>query len=103
MSDAISLKSATRIGREVLAGLARGRALAIKQAKARHAERVILIAEFLEKDLENRKPSRGRAGRIARKIGLSERQTQRILDMLFSMSKSSVQDVPQQSQGGTTR
>jgi hypothetical protein len=76
------------VGRKVLAGLDRGRAIAIAQAKARSAQRVGLIVVLVNTDTQQGRPDRGRAGRIARKLGglISERHVKRILDRLSRMS-----------------
>lgn len=84
-----SLKAAV-VGRKVLAGLDKGRHRAIAQAKERAAFHVAKVVIHSNADFASGKPERGRAGRIARKLGgmLSERQVKRILDRLSSVSDS---------------
>ena len=78
------------IGRKVLAGLFKGRQRAIEQAKERAAFHVAKVVIHANADVAARKPERGRAGRISRRLGgmLSERQVKRILDRLSSVSDS---------------
>lgn len=82
--------TATIIGRKVLEGLDKGRQRAIAQSKERAAFHVAKVVIHSNADFASGKPERGRAGRIARKLGgmLSERQVKRILDRLSSVSDS---------------
>lgn len=74
----------------VLEGLAKGRQLAIEQAKARAAENALLVLKAAIKDVDAGEPARGRAKRIALdlppdrsgKERLTERSVKRILDKL---------------------
>ena len=90
-----SLPSASQhaalVGRKVLAGLDRGRQIAIQQAQARAAEKRIMIVIAANADHAAGKPERGLAGRISRKLhgAISERHAKRILDALSSASGSS--------------
>ena len=83
-------RKATLVGQKVLAGLSKGRQRAIAQAKERAAFHVAHVAIHANADVAAGKPERGRAGRIARRLGgtLSERHVKRILDGLSSMSDS---------------
>ncbi len=77
-------------GRRVLEALAGGRALAIERARERSALLAKLVAAAACRDCAAGKPSRGRAGRVARLLrGLaSERHVKRILDAQSSASDS---------------
>jgi hypothetical protein len=74
------VNDAEELGRRVLAGLEKGRARAIAQAKARGAVSARIVHDLAVVDAR-RHPPRGRAGRIARKLRgqLSESQVRRIL------------------------
>ena len=78
------------VGKKVLAGLAKGRHLAIQRARDRGRHNLALILALAGVDSASGKPLRGRAGRIHRKLNgaLTERSVQRILDRLSSMSDS---------------
>ncbi len=80
-------------GRKVLEGLNHGRQIAIAQAQARSRERAETILNLAAADVLAGKPSRGRAGRISRKMGgeISESQIRRHLKII-SRRLSSVQD-----------
>lgn len=87
-----SLKAAL-IGQKVLAGLDRGRQIAIERKQARSRERAKVIQLLLMLDVAKGRPSWGRAGRIQRRlldsgIELSEAQTRRILCKLICVQKS---------------
>ena len=79
-------------GEKVLAGLARGRRKAIEAAQARATERAALILTLAAAEIVAGKPTRGRPGRIARKLGdLSESQVRRILRGLSCVRDSVMQ------------
>jgi hypothetical protein len=79
------------VGEKTLAGFARGRTLAIAQAKERSAKRAAAIVLLNNEDVARGQPARGRAGRIARRMTdrISERQVRRILDTLSCVADSS--------------
>lgn len=81
---------AALVGRKVLAGLDRGRQIAIQQAQARAAEKRIMIVIAANADRAAGKPERGLTERISRKLPgfLSQRQIKRILATLSSLSDS---------------
>jgi hypothetical protein len=81
----------------VIAALNQGRQKAIARAKAAAAEHQVLVmrADLLDRSLGT--GSRGRAGRITRRlrrngIEISERHVKRILDTLVSVSDSPSHD-----------
>ena len=86
-----AFQHAALIGRKVLAGLDRGRTLAIQQAKARAAGKRLMVVIAANADRAAGKPERGLAGRISRKLhgAISERHVKRILATLFCLSDSS--------------
>lgn len=92
-----AMTTARDVGERVLLGLAKGRARAIAQAKARGAARLAMIVVLANEDLQRGRPSRGRASRIARKLHglLSERHVKRILDRLSSVSDPEAQTAVQ--------
>lgn len=71
-------------GARILAGLARGRQIAIQRAKDTASRNIALILPLVNADIAAGHPLRGRAGRICRKLkgGLTERGVKRILDRL---------------------
>jgi hypothetical protein len=81
------IKRATRVGQAVLAGFKQGREKANAHKQARAAENLILVAEFLERDIQGGHVARGRAGRIARRSGFSVRYTQKLLARLYCRAK----------------
>lgn len=87
------MTSAAATGRKVLEGLAKGRRLAIAAAQARGLKRAKEILDLAAADVLAGRPSRGRAGRICRKMGgeLSESQIRRHLKII-SRRLSSVRD-----------
>jgi hypothetical protein len=87
----VPLAQAAQVGRRVLAGLARGRQRAIRQSKERSARHVATILILVNEDRRRGRPDRGRAGRIARRMGgvLTERRIRQILrETLFNGSHS---------------
>ncbi len=88
----------------VLEGLAKGRQLAIEQAKARAAENARLVMRAAIRDLDAGEPARGRAKRIALvlepdvsgKQRLTERSVKRILDRLSVCPISQWHNIGQQ-------
>lgn len=85
------MTDAADTGAAVLAGLARGRAIANARAQAAAEQLRRQVIAGLGVDLLNGKDERGRAGRIKRRLHLQvgERHIRRILDTLYSMSDSS--------------
>jgi len=78
------------LGRRVLAALNKGRARAIRRAQERAGALAGLVLDLAHSDVLAGRPARGRAGRIARKLGgVSERHVKRILDGFSSVSDSS--------------
>jgi len=84
--------NATLLGRTVLAGFAKGRAIAIAQTRARSTARAALIFRFAQLDQRTRFPARGRPGRIARATGIPEATVSRYLNKL-SRGQMKVKDV----------
>lgn len=84
--------NSTRLGQEILAAFDRGRQLAIDRARTRKQDHVRIVLELLLADLAKERPSRGRSGRIRRRLlalgePLSERHIRRIIrDTLMSVS-----------------
>jgi hypothetical protein len=78
---------AADVGRKVLAGLDKGRQRAIAQAQARSRGHARVILSLAAADIAAGGVRRGRAGRIARKLGgrLSASQVRRILRTLSSL------------------
>jgi hypothetical protein len=78
------------LGERVLAILDAGRAAAHERAHLRTLDLQRAILDELHRELLERKPARGRAGRIQRRlkhrIPVSQRHVKRILDMLSSVS-----------------
>jgi hypothetical protein len=88
-ADALELK-ALSVGRVVLASLERGRARAIERAKQIGAANSMKVIALATLDAEAGRSPRGRAGRIARKLGglLKERSVRKILARLSSRTDS---------------
>src|SRR5690242_176771 len=82
------------VGRRVLAALDAGRATAIRRARERGARTLLLVAELAVLDARGGRPIRGRAGRIARKLGglLSASQVRKKLRALSSVRDSAGDD-----------
>lgn len=84
---------AARVGKAVLDGAAKGRAIwQARQAEERAMKQRLILAEYLRLKLAGQ-PDRGIAGFVARAIQrhgitLSQRQTKRILDTFSGVSKS---------------
>lgn len=80
------MRDAADVGRRVLEGLDRGRAISIEQSRQRAAALRAAVLQLAADDLARGRKPRGRAGRIARKLrGLaSERHIRRILSDTFS-------------------
>lgn len=78
------------VGRKVLDGLAKARRKALENTRERVAQKQLLVVIAANADRAAGKPTRGRAGRIARKLGgaISERHVKRILDGLSAVSDS---------------
>ncbi len=76
--------TATTTGKKVLAGFAKGRAIAIKQAKIQGEASTRMVQDLLAADLHAGRPERGRATRIARLLRgrLSYSQVTRILHVV---------------------
>ena len=98
--------TAALIGQKVLAGLARAQehARALHQARVlKNMEVVITLAAI---DQKEGRPARGRAGRIARKLGgnLTERSVKRYLDKLSGYDATrSQQPTHQAKQSGSRK
>lgn len=82
--------AAADVGARVLKALAAGREKANRESKARAQQLAGTVFDLAHADQLAGKPERGRAGRIARKTGISERHINRILATLFSVSDSEV-------------
>ena len=84
---------AERVGRRVLAGLDKGRQIAIKQNQARSAAHSATIFYLARIDEVAGRPHRGRPGRISRKLGglLSESQVRRLLQSKKKISAHTLQ------------
>lgn len=84
------MPDAAELGARVLANLAAGRAVANQRAHERTADLRRAILDELHRDLLERRPALGRAGRIQlrlkHRIPVSQRHVKRILDMLSSVS-----------------
>ena len=83
------------VGERVLAGFDRGRRIAIEQAQRRSRETAKLIMACLQIDVAKGKPSRGRPGRIHRRLDasgveISESQVRRILSRILMSVEDSV-------------
>jgi hypothetical protein len=76
--------SAAAVGRKVLTGFEKGRQRAIEAAQARSQGRAKQILDLAAADVLAGNPSRGRAGRICRKMGreISESQVRRHLKLI---------------------
>lgn len=83
------LKAIT-IGRKVLDGLEKGRWLAIERAQQIGAANALQVMALATIDAQAGRSTRGRAGRIARKLGglLKERSIRKILVRLSSRADS---------------
>lgn len=90
MKTGVSAAQATQVGHKVLAGLAKGRAIAIRQGQERAAAKRLTVVIVANADRAAGKPSRGLAGRVSRKLqgAISERHVKRILARLSSLSVS---------------
>jgi len=79
------------IGAKVLAGFARGRKVAIAQAKERSARRAAAIVLLYNEDVAKGKPARGRARRIAQRMTdrISESQVRKIILRTLSCVRDS--------------
>ncbi len=77
--------SAEETGRRVLAGLAKGRDIAIARQRSRGQQTRALVYDLAMAD---KRGPRGLAKRIALTLRLSERHVKRILDTLSSVSDS---------------
>lgn len=91
------------IARKVLAGLARGRQVARERQRATAAVHRQQVFDLAQAAMAAGRPSRGLAGSISRKLGLSERHCKRIIDGLFGMSDSMCEhgDVLSRKPGGS--
>jgi hypothetical protein len=78
-----STVKAAFIGQRVLAGFNKGREKANAHKRARTAENLITIAEFLSKDITNGYAVWGRIGRLARRTGFSEGYIRKMLARLY--------------------
>lgn len=81
------------LGARILAGLERGRRVALEMQKRRAEELAELVLRAERLDRAAGRPDRGRAGRIVRRlhregVEVSERHARRILDRLSGMSDS---------------
>jgi len=73
------------LGEVVRTALDAGRAKAIHRAQARAGALAVLVLDLAHADALAGRPARGRAGRIARKLGcVSERRVRQILSELLS-------------------
>lgn len=88
--DDTDMSSAADVGERVLRAFAAGREKANQASKARSRELAAMVFNLAHLDQHAGKPRRGRPGRIARKIGISERHASRILATLLSVSDSEV-------------
>lgn len=81
---------AALVGDKVLAALENGRHRAIVRAREMGAANALQVMALAVTDAQSGRSPRGRAGRIARKLGglLTERSVKRILDRLSSVSDS---------------
>ncbi len=81
---------ALEVGQKVLAGLAKGRAAALAEARERAAQRLSMVLILANDARAKGAPVRGMARRIADKLQgeLSERQVKRYLDTHYGMSDS---------------
>ena len=91
----LQMSDANEVGERVLEGYDRGRRIAIEQAQRRSRERAIAIMELLQIDVAKGKPSRGRPGRIHRRlkasgVEISESQVRRILSRILMSVEDSV-------------
>jgi hypothetical protein len=78
---------AIEVGQKVLAGLAKGRAIAYANRAESQATRTATLLTLVNADRAAGRPARGLAGRLARKVGGSERHIRRIIsDTLSRMS-----------------
>jgi hypothetical protein len=84
------MTKAALVGRKVLAGLAKGRRLAIEQAQAQSRDLAEEVLTHATVDVLKGNPSWGRARRIARKMPgkISERHIRRLLATLYRPSES---------------
>jgi hypothetical protein len=85
------------VGRKVLAGLERGRQIAIANKQGQSTQRASLILTLAAGDIVAGRPTRGRAGRITRQLSragqlLSESQVRRILRRLSCVLDSQEQN-----------
>jgi len=85
----------TDVAARVLEGLDRGRRHAIEQAQRRSREHAKVIMVLLQLDVAKGKPSRGRPGRIHRRliasgVEISESQVRRIISSLTVCVQDSV-------------
>jgi len=82
------MAEAAATGRRVLAALDAGRERAIAYQRERAARYERLVRPELDLDILAGHPERGRAGRIARRLGISEGGCRKILHRLSSCSAS---------------
>lgn len=99
MSETTAMKKersqAAVVGAKVLAAFEQGRTMANEAKKEQRARHVATIAILAQEDVQRGRGARGRAGRIARRMGgvLTERRIRQILsETLFSVSHSKVEN-----------
>ena len=86
-ADPVAVARALDVGRRVLEGARKGGRIAQANAKPHMAKQAATIVTLVNADRAAGGPARGLAGRIARKMGMSERQIlRRISDGPSSMS-----------------